>query len=196
MLSALNSQPTLRATSAPAAKPAATPAEALQQNPVDSLPDLSTIEARATENAPATEAKEVKSGPSGTSKAVLAATGLATAAVSLFGAGTASAAPRYYGGGGYYGGGYNNGYNHHRHGGGNAGAVIGGIILGTIIGGAIANQAPPPPVYYPPQPYPQPYPQYPQQVQAPFYDNYGRLICPNSQGGWYVSTDHYQCRTW
>ncbi|MBX3167652.1 MAG: hypothetical protein KF760_09575 [Candidatus Eremiobacteraeota bacterium] len=194
MLSALNSQPTLRTTSLPAGKPAAAPAEA-PQSPLDSLPDLSTIEARAEENAPAAESKEVKTGLSGTSKAVLAATGLATAAVSLFGAGSAQAQTRYRNGG--YGprGGYNHGYNHrhHRGGGNNAGAVIGGVILGAIIGGAIANQAPPP-VYYPPT-QPQ-YPQYPQQVQQPFYDNYGRLICPNSQGGWYVSTDHYQCRTW
>lgn len=190
MLSALNSQPTLRATSAPAGKPAAAQPEA-PQSPIDSLPDLSTIEARVQENAPAAESQEVKTGISGTSKAVLAATGLATAAVSLFGASAAQAQPRYgYGNG--YGGGYNRGYNHRHHGGGgNAGAVIGGIILGAIIGGAIADQAPPP-VYYPPT-QPQ-YPQYPQQVQQPFYDNYGRLICPNSQGGWYVSADHYQCR--
>ena len=195
MLSALNSQPTLRATSAPAGKPAAAAPEA-PQSPIDSLPDLSTIEARVEENAPAAESKEVKTGISGTSKALLAATGLATAAVSLFGAGSAQAQTRYGGRGGYYGGGYNNGYNHrHHHGGGsNAGAVIGGVILGAIIGGAISQQAPPP-VDSPPS-YPQ-YPQYPQQqVQQPFYDNYGRLICPNSQGGWYVSTDHYQCRTW
>lgn len=195
MLSALNSQPTLRAPLAPAGKPAAAQTEA-PQSPIDSLPDLSTIEARVQENAPAAESKEVKTGLSGTSKAVLAATGLATAAVSLFGAGSAQAQTRYGRGGyGHGHGGHNNGYNHRQHrGGNNAGAIIGGVILGAIIGGAIANQTPPP-VYYPPS-YPQ-YPQYPQQqVQQPFYDNYGRLICPNSQGGWYVSTDHYQCRAW
>ena len=195
MLSALTSQPTIRPMTAPSGKPAAAAAEG-PQNPVDSLPDLSTIEARVQENAPAAEAKEVTTGPSGTSKAILAATGLATAAVSLFGAGAAQAQTRH--GGGYNRGhGYNNGYNHRHHNNrnNNAGAIIGGAILGAIIGGAIANQTPPP-VYYPPGPqYPQ-YPQYPQQVQRPFYDNYNRLICPNGQGGWYVSADHYNCRAY
>ncbi|MBT9586935.1 hypothetical protein IV102_26575 [bacterium] len=185
MIGALNTQPTLRGVSAPTSKPAPAATEA-PQSPVDSLPDLSTIETRVGENAPAAHAPEISTGISGTKKAILATVGLATAGAALFGA-----APQAHAGGRHNG--YNRGYggNHRHHGGGNnnAGAVIGGIILGAIIGGAIADQAPP--VYYPPT-----YPQYPQQqVQQPFYDNYGRLICPNSQGGWYVSADQYQCRS-
>jgi hypothetical protein len=159
---------------------------------VDSLPDLSTIEARVLENAPGEQVPETQTGLSGTKKAILATVGLATAGAALFGAAPqAHAGPRHNRGYGGYGGYGGNHRHNHRHGGNDAGAIIGGIILGTIIGGAIANQ--PPPVYYPPT-VPQ-YPQYPQQVQQPFYDNYGRLICPNSQGGWYVSADQYQCRS-
>lgn len=182
--------------------PASVPVENAPASPVDQLPDLSTIENRAAEESGEAAPAEapLNTGLSTTKKAVLAGVGLATAAMAL-GASPAYAGDRYHGRGGYgygYGrGGYNHRpYNpgHHHHGGGNnAGAIIGGIIIGSIIGGAIANQAPPP-VYYPPAPqYPQ-YPQYPQQIRQPFYDNYGRLICPDSSGGWYVSPDNYRCR--
>jgi hypothetical protein len=137
-------------------------------SPVDQLPDLSTIEARAAQTAPATTSVATASTISSGKKAALLALGLGTALMAA--APSASA----------HGYGYGYGH-HHQHYQGNAGAILGGAIVGAIIGGIISDQAPP--VYYPPQPV----------YQTPYYDGYNRLICPSQTGGWYVSPDNVRC---
>ena len=182
MVGALNSfKPT---AVAPQSAPSGKSEAAVAQDPVDSLPDLSTIEARAQEFGAGAESPEMSTGLSKTQKAILTAAGVATAGVALFTPASAQAGPRH---GRRYD--HNPHYNHRQRDRDRdkAGAIIGGIIGGIILGEIIRDGAPPP-VYYPPQ--------YPQQVQRPFYDNYGRLICPNGQGGWYASVDRYQCRAW
>lgn len=189
MVGALNTQQNLTPVRDRSKLPAAQESQPL--SPVDSLPDLSTIEARVKENAPGDQVPDAETGISGTKKAILATVGLATAGAALLGAAPqAHAGPR----------GHHlpnsSGANQHRHLVSDAGDFLGALFLGAIIGGAITQNGPP--VYYPPT-YPT-YPTYPNyptypggQVQRPHYDNYGRLICPNAQGGWYVSADNHQC---
>lgn len=161
--------------------PTRTLAESQDANPIDRLPDLSTIEARATEDASqGSPVAEAKTGISGAKKAALVALGLGSAFMAASPA-QAHGYGRGYGGYGYGGGGgyyrnYNYGYNN----GGNAGAIIGGMIIGGIIGG-MTQQAPP--VYYPPQPV----------YRTPFYNNYNQLVCPSGNGGWYMSPDNVRC---
>ena len=152
------------------------------QNPasaLDQLPDVSTIDARATGDIVSIQSSEAKTeGTPTRSKAILAAVTLATAAAALTGAAPAEA--RGWGHHHHHHGGYG-GYQHY-----NPGAAIVGGIIGGIIGGAMQpNYAPryyaPPPVYVAPQP------------QA-YRDNYGNLVCPNyANGGWYVSPNPYNC---
>jgi hypothetical protein len=174
----------------PASRPQAAPAAAAPEaptSPLDSLPDLSTIEARAQENAPGPDAPESNTGISTTQKTILAAAGLATVGVGLLAPSAAHAGGRRHG----YGHNYPSQHHHHRHRDRDkTGAIIGGIIGGIILGEIIRESQ------IPPHPMPPHFPEHPQQVQRPFYDNYGRLICPNGNGGWYMSVDRYQCRAW
>lgn len=150
----------------PSVVPLSIPAK---DNPVDRLPDLDTLEARASELPPTTSAPETSSPsvPGWGCKAALLALGLGTALMA-----TAPSAQAY----GYHHYDYDYDYDTDV-----AGAIIGGAIAGAIIGGIIGQQAPP--VYYPPQPV----------YQTPFYDGYNRLICPTQYGGWYVSPDNFHC---
>ncbi|MBT9584475.1 hypothetical protein IV102_14120 [bacterium] len=141
----------------------------VSDNPIDRLPDLATLEARASEVTMTTPMPETPSAPSQGRKAALLALGLGTALV--------AAAPSAHA----YGYGYHHHYDNYNYGGGDTSAIIGGAIVGAIIGGIMQQQAPP--VYYPPQPV----------YQTPFYDGYNRLICPTQHGGWYVSPDNVRC---
>ena len=160
-ISTHNRQPSVGRLSSPAKTQ-------VSDNPIDRLPDLATLEARASEVGLTTPAPDTNSAPSRGQKAVLLALGFGTALM--------AAAPSAHA----HGYGYHHHYNYDYNG-GNAGAIIGGAIAGAIIGGIIQQQAPP--VYYPPQPV----------YQTPFYDGYNRLICPTQHGGWYVSPDNVRC---
>lgn len=154
---------------------AATPVRpAIQKsNPVEELPDLDTIETRAAElQSPAATTPVESSADTKPSKAKIGALAALTLGTALMAAAPAQAHG--------YGYGYGYGHHHHHHQNNNLGAFLGGLLLGGALG---SMSPPPPPVYYPPQPV----------YRTPFYNNYGQLICPANNGGWYVSPNNMNC---